>query len=115
MQVMIWDAEHNAWLERYSIHPAKSHTLCYGPSYKKDRNTELYMARGKISTYSSTVHLGVVRDTSCKVDIDGKVNLGRRTAYSLMRLASMGAKGGSRLPKTETFGQPLLSPAHLWS
>ena len=97
MQMMIWDVEHNAGLERYSIHPAKSHTLCYGPSHKKDMNTEFYMAEGRISTSSGMVHLGVVRDTSCKVYIDEKVNLGRRKAYLLKRAGFHGGGGGGWL------------------
>ena len=52
------------------------------------------MAEGRISTSSSMVHLGVVRDTSCKVYIDEKVNLGRRTAYLLKRAGFHGGRWG---------------------
>ena len=83
MQAMIWDLENNANMERYGIHPSKSSSLIYCPG-RRVECTDFYLAGQKVTPESNTVHLGIKRDVSGKLNVDEKVTLGRRTAYSLM-------------------------------
>ena len=103
-QVMVWDADNSAGRERYCIHPTKSHTLWYTQRKKKDAELDIFMAGEKEDTPNSTVHLGIVRNTSGNADIEGKITLGRKTAYSLM---GAGLHGGSGLKATLN--------GHIWS
>ena len=103
-QVMIWDADNSAGRERYCIHPTKSHILWYTKRKKNDTELGIVMAGEKVDTPSSTVHLGIVRNTSGQVDVEGKISLGRKTAYSLM---GAGLHGGSGLKATLN--------GHIWS
>ena len=106
-QVMVWDADNNARRERYCIHPTKSHTLRFASRAKK-RETEpdIFMAGKRVDTPYTTVHLGIVRNTNGRADIhvDGKISLGRKTAYSLMGAV---LHGGGRLKAT--------LGGHIWS
>ena len=67
------------------LHPTKIHTLRFTSRAKK-RETEpdIFMAGERVDTPDTTVHLGIVRNTDGRADIDGKISLGRKTAYSLM-------------------------------
>ena len=103
---MVWDADNNARRKRYCIHPTKSHTLRFAYQTKK-RETEpdIFMAGERLDTPDTTVHLGIARNTKGRVDIDGKISLGRRkTAYSLM---GAGLHGGGGLKAT--------LGGHIWS
>ena len=104
-QVMVWDADNNARWERYCIHPTKSHTFRFASRAKK-RETEpdIFMAGERVDTPDTTVHLGIVRNTNGRADIDGKISLGRKTAYSLM---GAGLHGGGGLKAT--------LGGHIWS
>ena len=42
------------------------------------------MGEDQVQQTTYTKHLGINRETSQKINIDEKVNLGKRTAYSLM-------------------------------
>ena len=42
------------------------------------------LAGQKVTSESTTLHLGIKRDVSGKVNVEEKVTLGRKTAYSLM-------------------------------
>ena len=75
-QVMIWDADNSAGRERYCIHPTKSHILWYTKRKKNDTELGIVMAGEKVDTPNSTVHLGIVRNTSGQADIEGKISLG---------------------------------------
>ncbi|MEW8547951.1 MAG: reverse transcriptase family protein, partial [Candidatus Thiodiazotropha sp.] len=91
MQVMVWDVENNASRERYFVNPSKSHALRY--SSRRNRSTDIYMYNQKIKNSESTTHLGIVRDVSGKPDIEAKISLGRKTAYSLMGAGFHGGGG----------------------
>lgn len=104
MQVMVWDTENSAGRERYCIHPTKSHLLCYYHGRKSDSESEILLNGTCVDITDSAVHLGVVRSISEKADIDGKLSLGRRTAYSLM---GAGFHGGSGLKAAQN--------GHIWS
>ena len=92
-QVVVWDADNSAGRERYCIHPTKSHTLWYNRCKKKDTELDIFMSGEKVDITDSTVHLGIVRNTSVTVDIEGKTTLGRKTAYSLMGAGLYGDSG----------------------
>ena len=51
---------------------------------KRIATTDFELAGQKVTSESSTVHLGIKRDVSGKVNVEEKVTLGRKTAYSLM-------------------------------
>ena len=76
-QVMVWDADNNVRWKRYCIHPTKRHTLHFASQAKK-RETEpnTFMAGECVDTPDTTVHLGIVRNTTGRADIDGKISLG---------------------------------------
>ena len=96
MQVIVWDAENEADRERYCIHPTKIHTIFYNFGRNSDSELNIFLSEDRVDITDSllTVHLGIQRNTSGKADIEGKITLGRKTAYSLMARASMGAQNG---------------------
>ena len=72
--------------------------------YTHRRVAVLYIALGqelnvhistwqKVTPESNTVHLGIKRDVSGKVNVKEKVTLGRRTAYSLMGAGFLSVNG----------------------
>ena len=81
---MVWDVEDNAGRERFFVNPSKSHTLKHPSNRKKECQGEIFMYNDKIENSNSATHLGIVRNINGKPDIDEKINLGRKTAYSLM-------------------------------
>ena len=97
-QVMVWDVENSSDRERYCIHPAKSHLLWYSPHKKKDTDFDIFLSDDKVDITDTLVHLGILRNTAGTVDIEGKIALGRKTAYSLM---GAGFHGGSGLQATQ--------------
>ena len=104
-QVMVWDADNNARQERYCIHLTKSHTLQFvSRAKKRETEPDIFMAGERVDTPDTTVQMGIVRNTNGRADIDGKISLGRKTAYSLM---GAGLHGGGRLKAT--------LDGHIWS
>ena len=86
---------------RYCIHPQKSEEV---PMNKDDKDPESVMyGEEPISKVQSAVHLGVHMESTGRPDIQKKVQLGRRTMYSMM---GAGVCGGSGL-------NPIVS-SHLW-
>ena len=59
-------------------------TLPYILSERRVECTDVYLAGQKVTAESNTVHLGIKWGVSGKVNVEGKVTLGHRTAYSLM-------------------------------
>ena len=51
------------------------------------------MYNDKIKNSNSATHLGIVRNVDGKPDIDEKINLSRKTAYSLMGVGFHGGGG----------------------
>ena len=51
------------------------------------------MYNDKIEDSTSATHLGIIRNVNGKPDIEEKINLGRKTAYSLMGRVFMGEGG----------------------
>ena len=77
---------------RYCIHPQKSEEV---PMNKDDERPESEIMYGEepISKVQSTVHLGVHRKFTGKSDIQKKLQLGRRTMYSIMGAGVCGGSG----------------------
>ena len=71
----------------------------------KDGQSEMQITYGEepFKQVQSVVHLGVERNKTGRPDVQRKIQLGRRTMYSLM---GVDAYGGSGLNPT--------IPAHLW-
>ena len=93
-QVMVWDVEDSSNRERYCVHPAKSHILWYKFGKKDNSDLDVFLGDARVDVSASATHLGINRSTSQSVDIEGKISLGRKTAYSLM---GAGFHGGSGL------------------
>ena len=107
MQVMVWDVEDNAGRERFIVIPSKSHALKYLSNKRKENDEDIFVYNKKIKDSKSATHLGLVRNVNGKPDIKEKINLGRKTAYSLMGQVSMGEGGGSNHLRTGIYGQLL--------
>ena len=103
-QVMVWDVEDSSNRERYCVHPAKSHILWYKFGKKDNSDLDVFLGDARVDVSASATHLGINRSTSQSVDIEGKISLGRKTAYSLM---GAGFHGGSGLKAVRN--------GHVWS
>ena len=103
MQVILWDVGDNTNRERYCVNPSKCSCLCYR-AFKSKQEADLVMSGKSIKSEECTIHLGISRHVKEKVNIDEKISLGRKTAYSLM---GAGFHSGNGL-KTCLNG-------HLWS
>ena len=76
-QVMVWDADNNVRWKRYCIHPTKRHTLHFASqAIKRETEPNTFMAGECVDTSDTTVHLGIVRNTTGRADIDRKISLG---------------------------------------
>ena len=80
LQPMMSAAELHASRDHYTIHPTKTVILNYNDQHQP--SASLYGT--KVADEDQTVHLGVHRHIKCIPNMDEKINLGRRTAYSLM-------------------------------
>ena len=63
------------------------------------------MYNKKIKASRSATHLDIVRNVNGKPDIEGKTNLGRKTACFRMGAGFLGGGGGSNHPQTGIYGQ----------
>ena len=89
VQPMLSAAELQANGEHYTIHPTKTVILNYNDQLQS--SATLYGT--KLAVEDQTVHLGVHRHIKCTPNTDEKINLGRRTAYSLMGTGFHGKSG----------------------
>ena len=73
---------------------------------KDDSDLDVFLGDKKVDVASSATHLhvGINRSATQMVDIEGKLSLGRKTAYSLM---GAGFHGGGGLKAAKN--------AHIWS
>ena len=89
IQPMVSTSEAYANREHYTIHPTKTVAVQY--NYPDSIQC---MINGKtVPRENKTTHLGIERNTKCQPNTDEKVNLGRRTAYSLMGAGFHGKSG----------------------
>ena len=84
MQFMLDSGHTFAGKNKYGIHPTKSCVLTYSNGHKGMENATYTMGEDQVQQSYQTKHLGIFRETSQKLNIEEKVNLKRRTAYSLM-------------------------------
>ena len=77
---MVGTSEKYANREHYTVHPTKTVLVPYNTS---DTHT-ITMYDREFTVEDKALHLGIHRSTDCTSNIDEKVNLGRRTAYSFM-------------------------------
>ena len=85
---MMSSAERQANRGHYTIHPIKTVMLKYNAQHQSF--VSLYDK--PVQTEDQMVHLGIYRHTDNPY-IDKKINLERRTAYSLMRASFYGNSG----------------------
>ena len=78
---MVWDVENGAGCERYVIHPSKSHTLKYQSSKKGNPELSIVLNGSRADITNRAVHLGILSDTSNRVDTEGKISMGRRHTH----------------------------------
>ena len=69
---------------RFVIHPTKSCILTYWDECLQHQDDSYIMNGFEMSQVQHSTHLGIHRDSNKKVNNTENVNLGRRTAYSLM-------------------------------
>ena len=106
MQVIVWDVEDNAGRERFIVNPSKSHALKYLSNKRKENDEDIFMYNKKIKDSKSAMHLGKVRNVKGKPDIEEKIDLGRKTAYSLMGAVFHG-RGRLKITQNGIYGQLL--------
>ena len=82
-------AELQANREHYTIHPTKTVIL----NYNDQLQPSVFLYGTTVTAEDQTVHLGVHRHINCTPNTDEKLNLGRRTAYSLMGAVFHGKSG----------------------
>ena len=89
--------------EHYTIHPKKSEEVVLNEVKDGQIALEVKYGDEPIARVESAVHLGVERCRTGRPDVQKKVQLGRRTIYSLMGVGTCGGPGLN----------PMVS-AHLW-
>ena len=80
---------------------SKSHTHKYPATKKKECEGDIYMYSDSIKDSTSATHLGITRNINGKPNIEEKIKLGRKTAYSLMGAGFHG--GGGLKPSQNGF------------
>ena len=71
---------------------------------RASKKPHIIMYNDTIENSNSATHLGITRNTNGKPNIDEKISLGRKTAYSLM---GAGFHGGGGLKPSQN--------GHIWS
>ena len=89
IQPMMSAAELQANREHYTIHPTKTIILNYNDQLKPS----VFLYGTTVTAEDQTVHLSVHRHINCTPNTDEKINLGSRTAYSLMGAGFHGKSG----------------------
>ena len=84
MQVMLPTSGGFANGARFVIHPTKSCILKYWDKYLQHQQDGYTMNCVEVGQVQHSTNLWIHRDSSNTADITEKVNLGRRTAYSLL-------------------------------
>ncbi len=103
VKLMLKVVEDFSKCHRYEIHPKKSACIVQNSKHMPNQNG-LALGGECIPITTSTKHLGVHRDIPMKVNTEEKINIGRRTAYSLLGAGFHGRSGLSQDVK-----------AHIWS
>ena len=80
-------------LEHYTIHPQKSEEVVLNCEKDSQSEAEIRYGNEPIKKVKSAVHLGVERSKTGRPNVKKKVQLGRRTMYSLMGAGVYGGPG----------------------
>ena len=88
LQPMLSTSEGYANREHYTIHPP----YVIVPCHTRDIPS-ITLYGEEVPVKDQTVHLGICRNTNDNPDIDEKINIGRKTAYSLMGAGFHGKSG----------------------
>ena len=106
-QVMLHTVVNNAKQDKVKFNANKSDIVIYNnPNTEK---TEWTIGEDKIESSRSTTHLGLLREDNNKFDIKPKIQMARRTMYSLMGAGLHGRRGLNPLTSYkiwECFGLP---------
>ena len=97
LQPMISTSEGYANREHYTIHPTKTVIV----PYNTQDVPSITLYGEKVPVMNQTVHLGIYRNSKCNFNIDEKINIGRRTAYSLMGAGFHGRSGTKQSIKAD--------------
>ena len=84
MQVMLPCTGSFANIARFVIHPNKSCILIFWEKYAQPQCASFTLNGEEMAQVDHAKHLGIHREVNNKVNVDEKITLGRRTAYSLM-------------------------------
>ena len=106
-QTMLQTVYNNAKQDKVKFNASKSDVIIY--NNPNSRKTEWEIGKDKIESSSSTTHLGLVREDNNKFDIQPKIQVARRTMYSLMGAGLHGRRGLNPLTSYkiwECFGLP---------
>ena len=99
-------------LERYTIHPQKSEKVVMNCERDSLSGVVIKYGNESIKKANYTVHLGVERSKTGRPDVGKKIQLGRRTMYSLMGAGVYGVRAliqwfllifGGFMPYQESF------------
>ncbi|KAH3752875.1 hypothetical protein DPMN_187501 [Dreissena polymorpha] len=110
MNLMLKTVEKFSRRHRYDINSSKSSCIRVYPK-SPDPSPDFILEGTRIPLDTSTTHLGVYRDTKGKVNTKDKIELGRRTSYSLMGAGFNGKNGLKQYVKARlwfTFVVPLM-------
>ena len=106
-QVMLHTVTNNAKLDKVNFNATKSDVVIYNSNNKG--NTKWEIGENIIESSSSTTHLGLQREDNNKFNIQPKVQIARRTMYSLLGAGLHGRRGLNPLTSYkiwECFGLP---------
>ena len=106
-QVMLHTVVNAANQDKVTFNTSKSDIIIYNNRNKE--KTEWQIGKDTIESSSSTTHLGLLREDSNKFDIRPKIQMARKTMYSLMGAGLHGRRGLNPLSSYriwECFGLP---------
>ena len=89
LQPMVGTSEAYANREQCTLHPTKTVVV---PNNTLD-TPSITLYGEKVPTVDQTVHLGICRNSNCNPNIEEKITLGLRTAYSFMGTGFHGRSG----------------------
>ena len=106
-KIMLHTVVNNAKLDKVNFNPSKSDVVIYNkPNIE---TSEWEIGKDKIQSSRNTTHLGLLREDTNKYNIQPKIQMARRTMYSLMGAGLHGRRGLNPLTSYkiwESFGLP---------
>ena len=102
---MLSTSEGYANREHCTVHPTKTVIV---PCHTRDIPS-ITLYGEEVPVKVQTVHLGICRNTNDNPDIDEKINIGRKTAYSLMGAGFHGKSGIKQSIKADMWRKYVIS------